>query len=147
MALLASNYSVEFVEAIDGEEAPIVFKKVYGLNLRLKTARSINQTGKMENIAGDIEPVTLTLERGVGKGLKGLYSWFKNVRNGDVDKKEILITLYNNAQKTDEPAVVWRVKRAFPVALHAPEWDAEENSIAVEKIELIAEDLEVEFPE
>jgi len=147
MALLASNYSVEFVEAIDGEEAPIVFKKVYGLNLRLKTARSINQTGKMENIAGDIEPVTLTLERGVGKGLQGLYSWFKNVRNGDVDKKEILITLYNNAQKTDEPAVVWRVKRAFPVALHAPEWDAEENSIAVEKIELIAEDLEVEFPE
>ncbi|MCY7294216.1 phage tail protein [Alteromonas sp. a30] len=146
MALLSSNYSVEFVDPLDGEDAPIVCKKVYGLNLRLKTARSINQFGAMENIAGDIEPVTLTLERGVGKGLQGLYSWFKQVREGDVDKKEILITLYNNAQKTDEPAVTWRVKRCFPIAIHAPEWDSEENTIAVEKIELIAEDLEVEFP-
>lgn len=146
MALLSSNYSVEFVDPLDGEDAPIVCKKVYGLNLRLKTARSINQFGAMENIAGDIEPVSLTLERGVGKGLQGLYSWFKQVREGDVDKKEILITLYNNAQKTDEPAVTWRVKRCFPVAIHAPEWDSEENTIAVEKIELIAEDLEVEFP-
>ena len=146
MALLSSNYSVEFVDPLDGEDAPIVCKKVYGLNLRLKTARSINQFGAMENIAGDIEPVTLTLERGVGKGLQGLYSWFKQVREGDVDKKEILITLYNNAQKTDEPAVTWRVKRCFPIAIHAPEWNSEENTIAVEKIELIAEDLEVEFP-
>ncbi len=146
MALLSSNYSVEFVDPLDGEDAPIICKKVYGLNLRLKTARSINQFGAMENIAGDIEPVSLTLERGVGKGLQGLYSWFKQVREGDVDKKEILITLYNNAQKTDEPAVTWRVKRCFPVAIHAPEWNSEENTIAVEKIELIAEDLEVEFP-
>ena len=146
MALLASNYSVEFVEALDGEDAPIVCKKVYGLNLRLNTARSVNQFGAMENIAGDIEPVTVTLERGAGKGLKGMYEWFKKVREGEQDKKELLITLYNNAQKTDEPAVVWKVKRAFPVALHAPEWNTEENSIAVEKIELIAEDLEVEFP-
>lgn len=147
MALLASNYSVEFVDALEGEDTPIVFKKVYGLNLRLKTARGVNHNGKMENIAGDIEPVTLTLERGVGQGLQGLYSWFKKVREGNTDKKELLITLYNNAQKTDEPAVVWKVKRAFPIALHAPEWNAEENSIAVEKIELIAEDLEVEFPQ
>ena len=145
MALLASNYSVEFVEALEGEDTPIVFKKVYGLNLRLKTARSVNQNGAIENIPGDIEPVTITLERGVGKGLQGLYGWFKKVRDGEVEKKELLITLYNNPQKTDEAAVVWRVKRAFPVALHAPEWDTEENSIAVEKIELIAEDLEVEF--
>ena len=146
MALLASNYSVEFVEPLDGEDAPIVCKKVYGLNLRLKTARSVNQFGAIENIAGDIEPVTVTLERGVGKGLKGLYAWFKRVREGEMDKRELMITLYNNAQKTDEPAVIWRIKRAFPVAIHAPEWNTEENSIAVEKIELIAEDLEVEFP-
>jgi phage tail-like protein len=146
MALLASNYRVEFVDALDGEDTPIVFKKVYGLNLRLKTSRSVDQNGNMVNIAGDIEPVTLTLERGVGKGLKGLYSWFKNIREGEDDKKQLLITLYNNAQKTDEPAVVWKVKRCFPVALHAPEWNSEENDIAVEKIELIAEDLEVEFP-
>ncbi len=146
MALLTSNYSVEFVDPLDGEDAPIVCKKVYGLNLRLKTARSVNQFGAIENIAGDIEPVTLTLERGVGKGLKGLYSWFKSIREGNEDKKEILITLYNNAQKTDDAAVVWRVKRAFPIAVHAPEWDTEENTIAVEKIELIAEDLDIEFP-
>ena len=146
MALLASNYSVEFVKKLDGEDSPIIFKKVYGLNLRLKTARAVNQSGVIENIAGDIEPVNITLERGAGKSLQGLYAWFKKIRNGEIDKKEILITLFNNAQKQDDPAVVWRVKRAFPVALHAPEWNTEENTIAVEKIELIAEDLEVEFP-
>ena len=122
------------------------FSSGFGLNLRLKTARSVNQFGAIENIAGDIEPVTVTLERGVGKGLKGLYTWFKRVREGEMDKRELMITLYNNAQKTAEPAVIWRIKRAFPVAIHAPEWNTEENSIAVEKIELIAEDLEVEFP-
>ena len=146
MALLASNSRVEFVEALEGEDIPIVFKKVYGLNLRLQTVRAANQYGAVENIPGDIEPVTLTLERGVGKGLKGLYTWFKKIRDGELDKKELLITLYNNTKTTDEPAVIWKVKRVFPIALHAPEWNAEENTIAVEKVELIAEDLEVEFP-
>ena len=84
MALLASNYSVEFVEPLEGEDSPIVCKKVYGLNLRLNTARSVNQYGAIENIAGDIEPVTLTLERGVGKGLQGLYAWFKQIREGNL---------------------------------------------------------------
>lgn len=146
MALLASNYRVEFVDALEGEDTPIVFKKVYGLNMRLQMTQSINQSGRKELIPGDIEPVTLTLERGVGKGLQGLYSWFRKVREGELDKKQILITLYNNPQKTDEPAVIWKVKRVLPLALHAPEWNSEENDIAVEKVELMAEDLEVEFP-
>ena len=135
MALLASNYSVEFVEALEGEDSPIIFKRVYGLNMRLRTARAVNQNGAIENIAGDIEPINITLERGAGKGLAALYHWFKKIRDGHMEKREILITLFNNAQQQDDPAVVWRVKRAFPVALHAPEWNTEEHELTFDDVQ------------
>ncbi len=145
MALLASNYTVDFVEALEGEGAPVTFKKVYGLNIRMKTVWTKNKDGNFENIPGDIEPIQITLERGVGQGLNAVYMWMKQIREGALKKRTVIISLFPGPQK-ETPAVVWKVKRAFPVALHAPEWDNEENTIAVEKVELIAEDLEVEFP-
>jgi len=144
MALLSSNYTVDFVEALEGESAPITFKKVYGLNVRMKTVWTKDKNGNLGNIPGDIDPVTVTLERGTGESLSGLYAWMKAVRNGDVKKRTMIINLFSGP-KRDKPVVTWKALRAFPTALHAPEWDSEENAIAVEKIELIAEDLEVEF--
>lgn len=144
MALLSSNYTVEFVEALEGETAPITFKKVYGLNVRMKTVWTKDKNGNLGNIPGDIEPVNVTLERGTGQALGGLYAWMKAVRNGDVQKRTVIINLFSGP-KRDAPVVTWKVLRAFPTALHAPEWDSEANEIAVEKVELIAEDLEVEF--
>jgi len=144
MAILASNYTVEFVEALEGEKAPITFKRVYGLNVRLKTAWSKDKNGNFTNIPGDIEPVNLTLERGTGAGLKAVYDWMKAIREGDVTKRTVLINLFSGP-KRDAPVVTWKVLRAIPVALHAPEWDSEENTIAVEKVEMVAEDMDVEF--
>jgi phage tail-like protein len=144
MALLASNYTVDFVEALDDEGAPITFKRVYGLNVRLKTVWTKDKSGTLGNLPGDIEPIHVTLERGTGQGLKGLYSWLKAVRAGDVKKRTVIINLFSGPQR-ETPVVTWKVLRANPVALHAPEWDSEENSIAIEKVDLVAEDLEVEF--
>ncbi len=144
MAVLASNYTVDFVEALEGETAPITFKKVYGLNIRMKTVWAKDKNGRLGNIPGDIEPVNVTLERGTGDSLSALYNWMKSVRNGDVVKRTVLINLFSGP-KRDKPVVTWKVLRAFPVALHAPEWDSEENAIAVEKVELVGEDMEVEF--
>ncbi len=144
MAILASNYTVEFVEALEGESAPVTFKRVYGLNIRLETAWTKDQTGNFTNIPGDIEPVRLTLERGTGAGLKAIYDWLKAIREGNVVKRTVMINLFSGPQR-DEPVVTWKVLRAIPVALHAPEWDTEENAIAVEKVEMVAEDMEVEF--
>ena len=144
MALLASNYTVEFVEALDGEAGPIIFQKVSGLNLRLQSVWTIDQNGTFINLPGNPEQINVTLERGTGQSLSALYTWLKEIREGDVKKRTMIINLFSSPKK-ETPIVTWKVKKVFPVALHAPDWDTEGNTIAVERVELVAEDLEVEF--
>ncbi len=144
MAILASNYTVDFVEALDGEAGPITFQKVSGLNVRLQSVWTTDQNGVFINIPGTIEQINVTLERGTGQSLSGLYNWMKSIREGDVNKRTVIINLFPGP-KRDTPVVTWKVKKAFPVALHAPEWDIEGNAVAIERVELVAEDVEVDF--
>lgn len=148
MALITSNYKVIINGGLEGEEGDVItFRKVSGLKLNLPSQRIIDRHGNIINVAGRvIDNITFNLERGFGKGLKGLYTWFDQIRKGEVIKKNITIQLFTNA-KEDEVAIQWTVFNAFPTSASAPEWSSEQNELASETVEMSAEDLKVEFPE
>ena len=75
----------------------------------------------------------LVLKRGLVSDSK-LIKWCKDaVENFDFSPTDVTIKLLNNEH---EPLVTWNVVHAYPVKWSVSDFNAEQNSIAVETIEL-----------
>ncbi len=85
----------------------------------------------------------LTLKRGVTEMGSELYQWMSEINITKVDKKEITISLLDEAGEV--PVVTWTVKGAFPLKLDAPGFNAATNDVAVESLELAADDITVKY--
>ena len=152
MALMTSNYKVIIPAGLDGDtevqdNKEMFFRKVSGLKLNLPSERIIDRKGNLINVPGRvIDNITFNMERGFGKGLASLYSWFDRIRKGELDKKDITVQLFTSSNKEEE-AIKWTIYRAFPTSVSAPDWSSEQNELAIETVEMAAEDMKVEFPE
>lgn len=78
-----------------------------------------------------------------GAGVSDMWSWYRQTRNGTIDKRDLLVTLMN---PRNEPVVTYKILRAWPCAWHGPELDAETNATAYEDYELAVEDIERDTP-
>lgn len=80
----------------------------------------------------------LTLRRGVALD-PSPFRWFDQVRSGSFGaRRSVLIAHLDDGGL---PALVWYLHRAFPVAYTGPTWDANQNAVAVESLELAHEGL------
>jgi phage tail-like protein len=99
----------------------------------------------VELMRGLRQPVNITLRRGVVRNRGQLAEWMqtgglpwshwsrkKNLRIVQVDEK-------------NAPLVAWTVIGAMPVKLHGPNFKASDNEVAIEALELVAEQLIVDF--
>jgi phage tail-like protein len=96
-------------------------------------------------IPGMRQPTKLTLKRGVCKRGAGLYLWLRAVNStplGAAAQQNILIDL---CDETGAPVVRWRVQGAIPVKIDAPAFDATSNEVAIETVELVAQDVSIEY--
>jgi phage tail-like protein len=98
---------------------------------RVNTARKLPGLAKYPNV---------TLKRGV-TGRTDLFEWWKSVRDGQVQRRNVTITLLDEQR---QPVVRWLLRNAWPVKIEGPSLNATGNEVAIETLELAHEGLEIE---
>lgn len=95
-------------------------------------------------IPGMRQPIKLTLRKGVITGNDFLSGWLQDTyANPFKDmKKDILVDLCDEAGKA---VIRWKVLGALPIKLDAPAFNAGGNEVAIETLELIAHDIQVDY--
>ena len=95
-------------------------------------------------IPGMRQPIRLTLKRGVSKNGDLLAKWIHDTyANPFADStKDILVDL---CDETGKAVVRWKVQGALPVKLEAPTFDANSNEVAIETLELVAHEIQVDY--
>lgn len=137
----AFHYRVE----IDGM-APVAFAEISGLSITRETITykdGLSCTQGAKRMPGMTSDLKFTMKKGIIKGDSKLYDWVNNIRISTVEKKNITISLMD--EKGEAPVVTWKVSNAFPVKLDAPSFNAKTNDVAIESLELMADDLKVEY--
>jgi phage tail-like protein len=139
--LPAFHYRVE----IDGMN-PIAFSEISGLNITRETITykdGLSCIQGAKRMPGMVSDIKFTLKKGIIKGDSNLYDWVNSIRVSTVAKKNITISLMD--EKGDAPVVTWKVINAFPVKLDAPSFNAKSNEVAIESLELMADDVRIEY--
>ena len=139
--LPAYHYRVE----IDGMD-PVAFSEISGLSIARETIvykDGLSCIQGAQRMPGMVSDVKLTMKKGIIKSDSKLYDWINSIRLSTVDKKNITISLMD--EKGEAPVVTWKVTNAFPVKLDAPAFNAKTNDVAIESLDLMADDLKVEY--
>lgn len=130
--------------SIDGMDS-LAFSEVSGLNIEREVITykdGLSCTEGAKYIPGQASAVKLTLKKGITKGDNQLYNWISSTKISVIDKKDITISLLDEEKS---PVVTWKVSNAFPTKLEAPSFNATSNEVAIESLELTANDLTVEY--
>ena len=80
----------------------------------------------------------ITFKRGFTKD-DGLWKWREKVLKGQTDRASGSITLLNEAR---EPSMSWSFDEAWPRKLDGPTFNAKNNEIAIESLEIVCEVIE-----
>ena len=95
-------------------------------------------------IPGMRQPIKLTMKRGIVNGRDHLYRWLHEAYTDPFKsaKRDILIDLCN---EIGTPIIRWKVQGALPIRIDAPTFNANSNEVAIETIEVSAQNLQVEY--
>ena len=94
------------------------------------------------------EPVKLTLKKAIFIAKENeddfLSGWLRKAYEDPFQnaKQDILIDLCDEAGKA---VVRWSVRQALPTKLDAPTFDSNSNEVAIETLELVAHNIEVDY--
>ncbi len=141
---IASNYPLpvySYRVVIDGSET-MAFSEVSGLEIEhdhILYRHGFSWLMGDHLIRGQRKPINVTLQRGMVKQRKYLYDWLRSE-----NKKDIRIELCDTS---GEAIISWEVFRALPYKLNAPSFNASNNDVAIESLELIAHDLKITHAE
>jgi len=136
------HFKVEFV-GVDGmgTDTEQRFQEVTGLSVEIEVdeLREGGENRFVYKLPKRAKYPNLVLKRGLLKGTAVL-NWLKSAMNTyftvviyDFKPADIMITLLDEA---DEPAAVWNVVQAYPLKWSASDFNAANNSVVVETIEL-----------
>jgi phage tail-like protein len=132
--------SFNFVVDIQGMRAG--FSEVGGLATETDIIeyREGTEDITMRKIPGKRKYTNLTFKRGYTNS-KDLWLWRKKVMEGKTERMSGTITLLDEARK---PALVWKFFEAWPSKWAGPAFNAKNNEIAIEEMDLAVEGLELE---
>ena len=125
------------------ENEDYAFSEVSGLSKTYETITYKDGVNPPKYMPGMIGPVEFSLKRGVVKGGAALMAWLETVKLNTVEKKTITISLLD--ENHENPVVTWTVKNAFPKKIDAPSFNATSNEVAIESLDLMADDLEITY--
>jgi phage tail-like protein len=132
--LPAYNYKVRLDEEV------LAFSEVSGLN---KSYGKVIYKHGLSFLMGNLiiraqqNPIEFTLKRGVVAKRSNLYNWLT-----DNKAKDIFIDL---CDELGNAIIQWKVINALPLKIEAPAFSSDSNSIALESVEVVAEDLSIEY--
>lgn len=82
----------------------------------------------------------ITLKRGYTQNYD-LWNWYKNIMNGVADRRNLTITLLNEARA---PVLAWNIEAAWLNKIEGPAMKASGNEVAIESVELAHEGIMIE---
>lgn len=147
MAITADDIAVQypiptyrFIVALGNEKVP--FTSASGLDINFDTIEYRDGTGNWFKMPGQRQVPNITLSKGIFPGKNAMYEWINSIQLNQVEKKDIMISLTNEAGT--EVLVSWNVSNAFPTSLTSPSFDATSNEIAVQQITLMADRVTIQ---
>ena len=133
--------SFNFILDIQGMRAG--FSEIGGLSTETDIVeyREGNEDITMRKLPGKRKYANLSFKRGFTPNGKELWEWREKVIEGKTQRLSGTITLLNEAR---QPALVWKFYEAWPSKWAGPAFNAKNNDVAIEEMELAIEGLELE---
>jgi phage tail-like protein len=131
-----------FVVEIDGVEAG-GFSEVdlpSGEIEVIEYREGADRVSSSRKLPGRVKYANVVLKRGIAGRLE-LYDWWKAVRDGALQRRNVSITLLDEARN---PVQRWGLRDAWPAKLDYSRLDARGNEVAIETLELAHEGFETE---
>lgn len=130
---------------IDGDDSH-AFSEVSGLSIEYETITykdGMSYRDGAKYMPGLHKEVNLTLKKGIVRKDSYLFNWISSVKLNTVAKRDVRIDLLD---ETGTAVVSWTAINAFPKKLDAPSFNATSNEVAIESLELMANDLKIDYP-
>lgn len=99
-----------------------------------------DRTNASRKLPGRVRYGNVVLRRG-SSGRLELWEWFKAVRDGQLERRNVTITLLDEQR---QPVQQWRLRDAWPTKYDPSDLNAKGNEVAVELLELAVESIEIE---
>lgn len=133
--------SFNFLVVIDGVTTA-GFSECSGITMETDPIeyRNGNEVTHVRKLPGLNKYSNITFKRGFTKD-KALWEWRKKVLDGKTERQSGSITLLNEAR---QPAVRWTFQEAWPRKLDGPTFNAKNNEVAIETLEIVVEEVTVE---
>jgi phage tail-like protein len=97
-------------------------------------------TGTAQKFPGLRKTGEVVLRRGV-TGSNELYAWFATINGGQVEKRDVVVSLLNEAH---EPVMRWLLKDAWPRSYVAGPFNAMASTVAIEQLVLVFDSLQLQ---
>ena len=128
---IAFNFRIEIDQVVAAG-----FSEASGLNFEteVETFREGGVNDSERQLPGATKfPAKIVLKRGLAD-MHELWDWYRQIVGGDVQRKDIAVTLLDYAGNTTRR---WVFRKACPTKWTGPELKAQSPSIAFESVELI----------
>ena len=140
MAYSSHNIPVGFhfrvnIEDLGNNDIDIRFQEVSGLNITIgeETYEEGGENRFTHRLPGRVTYDKLVLKRGLIKGSM-LINWFRDaVESFQFDPKNLTVTLLNSEH---EPLEAWAFVQAYPIKWSISNFNAQQNELVIETIEL-----------
>ncbi|MCB0568050.1 MAG: phage tail protein [Phaeodactylibacter sp.] len=80
----------------------------------------------------------ITMERGTFSGDNSFFTWWSEP---EPDRRTVIVRLLNAKNET---VVTWKIKNAVPIKVTSTDLDGQSNDVAIEKLVLAHEGMEIE---
>ncbi|MBC7934328.1 MAG: phage tail protein [Rhizobacter sp.] len=122
----------------------IGFSEIAGLDIEIETISFREGSSPADSdrkMPGLRKFSNITLKRGIIQGDNEFFEWINTKQVGNIERRDLAISLLDEQH---QPAIVWKVKNAFPVKYAGPVLNANSSEIAMESLEITHEGIQVE---
>ncbi|GGB82356.1 phage tail protein [Dyadobacter sediminis] len=142
---MANEYPLpKFHFQVDWGGSKMAFTEVTGLDMEREIIEyregSSKEYSKLK-MPGLAKYSNITLKRGSFKGDNEFYKWWAENKLETVKRRDITISLLNEEH---QPVISWKIKNAWPSKVQATELKSDDNSVAIETMEVVHEGITTE---
>ena len=145
---MSTDYVIPaFYFSVNWGEGDMNFTEVSGLTMEaepIEYREGLDPVFTVQKIPGLRKFGNITLKRGVTTNANDFFKWYDTQRPGTVEKRNLTISLLNEA---GDAALTWKIREAWVVKVEAPSFNAKDNEIAIESMEIAHEGVVVEAAE
>ena len=141
---MANEYPLpKFHFQVEWEGSTIGFTEISGLDMEREVIEyrdgSSKEYSKLK-MPGLTKFSNIVLKRGSFEKNNQSYDWWSSNLLSTVNRRDITITLLNEEH---EPIITWNVKNAWPSKIQSTDLKADDNSIAIETMDIVHEGITV----